>query len=66
MHTFTFKRPGTGEEVKLFRVPTGTAISLVANGIAKFTDRQVQSEVQRMIASLSSKRQSLGKSKLKP
>jgi hypothetical protein len=56
MHTLTFKRPGSSEQVKLFRVPTGTAISLVANGVAKFADRRTQREVRHMIESISSKR----------
>jgi hypothetical protein len=56
MHTLTFKRPGTGERVKLFHVETGTAISLVANGVAKFADRQTQRQVQSMIQSISGKR----------
>jgi hypothetical protein len=54
MHTLTCKRGG--EQIKLFRVPTGTAISLVANGVARFADRQTQRQVQTMIESLSHKR----------
>jgi hypothetical protein len=53
MHTLTIKR--RGEKVKLFRVPTGTAISLVANGVAKFTDRRTQGEVRKMIAAITNK-----------
>jgi hypothetical protein len=62
MHTLTFKRPGTGEQVKLFRVPTETAISLVANGVAQFTDQQTQRQVENMIESLSTgKRNAIAK-----
>jgi hypothetical protein len=53
MHTLTIKR--RGEKVKLFRVSTGTAISLVANGVAKFTDGRTQKEVRKMIAAITHK-----------
>jgi len=54
MHTLTIKQ--RGEKVKLFRVPTGTAISLVANGVAKFADRRTQREVRQLIQSISGKK----------
>jgi hypothetical protein len=53
VHTLELKR--RGEKVKLFHVPTGTAISLVANGVAKFTDRRTQKEVRKMIAAITNK-----------
>jgi hypothetical protein len=53
MHTLTIKR--RGEKVKLFRVPTGTAISLVVTGVAQFTDRRTQKEVRKMIAAITNK-----------
>src|SRR5438034_1510612 len=48
MHTLTIRRPSSREKIKLFRVPTGTAISLVANGVARFTPRSEEhtSELQ--------------------
>jgi hypothetical protein len=55
MHTLTIRGRGSGEKVKLFRVPTGTAISLVANGVAKFTDTRTQKEVRKMIAAITNK-----------
>jgi hypothetical protein len=56
MHTLTFKKPGSGEQRKLFRVPTGTAISLVANGIARFADRRTQKEVRHLIETISGRK----------
>ena len=49
------ERPGSSEKVKLFRVPTGTAIALVANGIATFTDRRTQKQLRQLIESISGK-----------
>jgi hypothetical protein len=57
MHTLTIKR--RGEKVKLFRVPTGTAISLVANGVTKFADRRTQRAVRQLIQSISGKKEKL-------
>jgi hypothetical protein len=54
MHTLTIKR--RGEKVKLFRVPTGTAISLVANGVAKFADRRTQRGVRQLIQTIFGKK----------